>query len=160
MGLDMYLTKKKYVGAMYDFRNVTGTIDIKIGDKKLPINFSKVSYIEEQIAYWRKANAIHKWFVDNVQEGNDDCREYYVTLDQLKSLRNLCYEVISNREDLTKVAELLPTQSGFFFGGTEFDEWYFNEIEYTISMLDEEINEEEQSRENGISNEFYYQSSW
>ena len=27
MGLDMYLSKKNYVGAMYDFLNVKGTID-------------------------------------------------------------------------------------------------------------------------------------
>ena len=30
-------------------------------------------YEDNQIASWRKANAIHKWFVDNVQDGVDDC---------------------------------------------------------------------------------------
>ena len=28
-------------------------------------------YDGDQIASWRKANAIHKWFVDNVQDGVD-----------------------------------------------------------------------------------------
>jgi hypothetical protein len=73
MGLDMFLSRKKYVGAEYEHRKVTGNISIKIGDKELPIDFNKVSYIEESVAYWRKQNAIHKWFVDKVQSGNDDC---------------------------------------------------------------------------------------
>ena len=25
-----------------------------------------VFYIKQEVAYWRKANAIHKWFVDNI----------------------------------------------------------------------------------------------
>ena len=27
----------------------------------------------EEVGYWRKANAIHGWFVRNVQNGKDDC---------------------------------------------------------------------------------------
>ena len=37
----------------------------------------------EEVGYWRKANQIHKWFVDNVQDGVDDCGEYKVTKEQL-----------------------------------------------------------------------------
>ena len=36
MGLDMYLTKRVYVGANYEFRNVTGKINIKINGEQLP----------------------------------------------------------------------------------------------------------------------------
>ena len=45
---------------------------------------------DTEIIYWRKANAIHKWFVENVQEGVDDCGEYEVTVEQLTELRDLC----------------------------------------------------------------------
>ena len=45
---------------------------------------------EHEVMYWRKANAIHKWFVDNVQGGEDDCREYPVSNDQLIELRDTC----------------------------------------------------------------------
>ena len=31
------------------------------------------SRIIEQVGYWRKANQIHNWFVENVQDGEDDC---------------------------------------------------------------------------------------
>jgi len=152
MGLGMYLTRRKYVGAKWEHRNVNGKIEIKIGDKELPVDFKKVSYIIEDVGYWRKANEIHKWFVDNVQNGVDDCKEYYVELDKLQELLNLCKEVY---KEPTRAKELLPVQ-----GSYEYNEWYFQDIKSTIDMLEELIQEEMKSRDNGIYNEIYYQASW
>lgn len=42
-------------------------------------------------------------------------------------------EVIVNAE---QVAELLPTQSGFFFGGTGYDGYYMRDIDNTIKILE------------------------
>lgn len=157
MGLDMFLSRKKYVGAEYEHRKVTGNISIKIGDKELPIDFNKVSYIDESVAYWRKQNAIHKWFVDKVQSGNDDCGYYYVSTEDLKELLDLCKEV---KENPTKASELLPTTSGFFFGGTDYDEWYFEGINYTIKTIEELLKQEDEYNSLGFWSEFEYHSSW
>lgn len=157
MGLDMYLTRKKYIGAQYEHRNVKGVIYITIGEKQIPIDFKKVGYIEEEVGYWRKANAIHKWFVDNVQKRVDDCREYYVSLEKLKELLDICEKVDKHHD---KASELLPTQDGFFFGDTEYDEWYFKDIENTIKMLKDIIKEEEEMNEQHFYSDFYYSSSW
>ena len=53
--------------------------------------------IVENVGYWRKANAIHKWFVDNVQDGIDDC-DYHneVTKEILEDLLDTCEKVIAN----------------------------------------------------------------
>ncbi len=40
-------------------------------------------------------------------------------------LLEVCKQVAA---DPSKAEELLPTQSGFFFGGTEYDEYYMNSI--------------------------------
>lgn len=157
MGLDMYLKRKKYVGAQYEHRNVTGSISIKIGDKELPIDFKKVSYIEEAVCYWRKANAIHKWFVENVQKNVDDCGDYYVETEQLKELLELCKQV---KDNPTQANELLPTTSGFFFGSTEYDEWYFEDINETIKKIEKILEEEEELNKLGFYSEFEYHSSW
>ena len=168
----MYLSRKKYIGANYEHRNVTGKIEIKIGDKEIPIKFDKVSYIEEQVGYWRKANAIHKWFVDNVQNGEDNCKSYYVSQEDLEKLLNLCKEVkekaimkegkIQNGstlkdgiweptmvegkyiENAEEIEALLPTTSGFFFGSTTYDEWYMYNVDNTIRMLEEILEEEKE----------------
>lgn len=62
----MYLNKKKYISS-----SNRGNLDISGVEG---INPEKVKEITEEVGYWRKANAIHGWFVDNVQKGNDDCK--------------------------------------------------------------------------------------
>lgn len=87
--------------------------------------------VEVTCAYWRKANQVHAWFVNNVQGGNDNCGEYYVSQDKLKELRDLCQKALDNRDP-----NLLPPQDGFFFGGTDIDEWYWQDLKNTIAQLD------------------------
>lgn len=96
---------------------------------------------------WRKSNMIHKWFVDNVQNGNDDCNDYPVTIDNLKELISVIDEIlgITIKEkivhslkdgfDKEKAEELLPTQSGFFFGSTDYDEYYLEDLKRTQKVL-------------------------
>jgi hypothetical protein len=149
MGLDMTLTKKIYVGGNYEHNGITGDINLFKHNEKIKIDLSKVTYIEEEIGCWRKANAIHKWFVDNIQNGEDDCKDYYVDREQMKELLELVNQVL---EDHSKAEDLLPTQSGFFFGGYDYDEWYFDELTDTKEILENALKEDD--------GEFYYSSSW
>ena len=86
-----------------------------------------------ELAYWRKANAIHGWFVKNVQEGKDDCGEYYVSLDKLKELKKTCEKVL---EDVRLAEDVLPATKGFFFGDYRYDEYYERDLERTVEVLD------------------------
>jgi hypothetical protein len=104
-----------------------------------------------QVGYWRKENAIHKWFVDNVQDGEDNCAEYFVGREQLEELKELCEKVLA---DHSLAEELLPTQEGFFFGSTEFDEWYFTGLRDTVEIVKLCLSPEYENWE------FTYQSSW
>jgi len=150
MGLDMYLYAKRYVSSYSP------------GDKALREELDKLTEmtggleIQEvscEAMYWRKANAIHDWFVKNVQEGVDNCASHYVPKDKLKQLLDLCKEVMANKG---RACELLPTTSGFFFGSTDYDEYYFQDIESTVSRLEKLLNNPE------IMDyyDFQYQSSW
>lgn len=51
---------------------------------------------KEQIMYWRKAKQIHNWFVENVQNGNDNGGEYTVTKIDLKQLLSFCEIVVES----------------------------------------------------------------
>ena len=188
MGLDMYLIRKKYIGAKYEHRNVTGKIEIKIDGKTIPIEFNRISYIEEDVGYWRKANHIHKWFVDNVQDGVDDCGHYEVYTSNLKDLLEVCKKVrdtailkkgkvlVGKRYENGKleeiyedgeyivngdeIADILPTEEGFFFGSTDYDEWYMKDIIYTINTIEKLLKEEEELNKLGFYSDFEYHSSW
>lgn len=181
MGLDQYLVGKIYIGANYEHNNAKGEIKISINGKPIDIPLNKITYIELNMGYWRKANSIHAFFVNEVQEGEDDCKQYYVGWETLEKLRDICNRIlnesiveegfIKNGESLvngewepnlemgkyivnTELAEkLLPTQSGFFFGSTDYDEYYIQDLKDTIEI----IKECEKYKDNY---EFYYESSW
>ena len=53
-----------------------------------------------EIGYWRKANAIHKYFVDTLQDGDDDQRESPV---DLKTFEDLFEKVSAIREEYIKI---------------------------------------------------------
>ena len=162
MGLDMYLTGKQYVST-YDYNEKDVVLQKTLQSTLAKIHKEQdrqvipyqVQYIEYKIMQWRKANQIHKWFVDNVQDGEDDCREYYVDEEQCKELLRLCNIVIDNRGNLKKTQETLPPQSGFFFGSTEVDEYYYEDIKETAialkAVLDSDLH---------ANLEIYYSSSW
>ena len=49
--------------------------------------------------------------------------------------------------------ELLPTTSGFFFGSTEYDDWYLDHLRHTVKVLEEELKETKDGW-------YSYQASW
>lgn len=158
MGLDMYLRKQWYVGAHFKHREVTATGSIAVGSDTLGIDFSRVNTITENVAYWRKANQIHGWFVTNVQDGKDDCGEYYVEFAALMELKKLCEKILALQESGRAeeagelIADKLPPCEGFFFGSSEVDEYYFGDLVETVAQL------------TGLTDDkhagYYYQSSW
>lgn len=157
MGLDSYLYKKNYVRqgewVKPEFRT---EVEVKTGgeiDKN--IKPERIRYIVEEVAYWRKANQIHNWFVQNVQNGVDECQNSYVSREKLEELLDVCNKVIEdfNQTGGIKASELLPTGSGFFFGSTEYDEWYFKDVTNTIEYLTEILEDES-------ADEFEYYASW
>jgi hypothetical protein len=103
----------------------------------------------ETKVYWRKANAIHAYIMDNHAEG-DDCTHVELDRFSIRVLRNRCLDVLSDRG---LAQELLPTQSGFFFGSTEYDEDYFEELERTENELTEVLRD-------GTWDYLEYQASW
>tara|TARA_Y100000389_G_C17260538_1_gene412789 strand:- start:171 stop:638 length:468 start_codon:yes stop_codon:yes gene_type:complete len=155
MGLDMYLSKRTYV-KNWDFHRPEErhSITVRKNDKKRKdIKSKRISYIIEEVMVWRKANHIHSWFVDNCQEGIDKCQESYVSREKLEELAALCEQVVKSKD-----VSLLKTQSGFFFGSTEYDEYYFEDCKETAKVLRELLAEK--TEEGNFEGEFYYKSSW
>ena len=138
----------------------------------------------EEVAYWRKANAIHGWF-ERKYGGIENCADYPVTKEDLEELRSLCEHVFAE----TKIApgkvkngeryndktnkwepiyedgkvilnpevaeELLPSQAGFFFGSTEYDQYYLEDLENTIEQIDNILQTTDFDRE-----EVVYSAWW
>jgi hypothetical protein len=152
MGLDMYLSAKRYLYRDAD-EPISDGINELLG---IPSDKSKrfhgASFVAKEVSIeamgWRKANAIHGWFVENCQDGKDECQESYVPREKLQELVELCQEALDNPD-----AEVLEPTAGFFFGSYEKDEWYYQDLKNTIEGI-------ERALELPTSFEFYYQASW
>jgi hypothetical protein len=150
MGLDMYLNARSSVNA-YDSEDSQQKALQQV--PFIAATGMRVTGITYRAMYWRKANAIHKWFVDNVQDGVDDCGEYEVSVTDLQALRDTCLEVLREKG---KAGELLPPSAGFFFGTTDITDYYFDDLRDTGEAMDRALALAQRDR--WIS--FTYQSSW
>ena len=154
MGLDMYLSAKKYMSKYFD-KNDTDkikTINEIFGVEGLEDEDYGAQEVTFRVGYWRKANAIHDWFVRECQEGRDECQETWVSREQLQTLANLCKEVVATPD---KAEDLLPTRAGFFFGDTAYDDWYIDNLNYTAERIEKILKDPAFEKA-----DFYYQSSW
>lgn len=111
------------------------------------------SILDCEIVYWRKANAVHRWFCYTLPSGVGNCEHVPITGDHCAQLLHRCWRI---SEDPSLAGELLPTQSGFFFGGTEYDTWYYDQVESTIKQLLHLFDYVNKTP----SCELYYEASW
>lgn len=145
MGLDMYLRGKRYLfDKEVEEHSFDDVLKFTGGRKPKEITF--------MLGYWRKANAIHNWFVENVQDEEDDCEEYLVQFSELVKLRDDCKEALDNKNP-----DILEPVSGFFFGSTATDDWYWEEIKKTYELMVELCQDPDIACGNI---DVYYQSSW
>ena len=164
MGLDMNLYQNIYYGGKWRAKGKHSephTLQLS-GEfaKKHDIKNDDITEIVKEVAYWRKANAIHRWFIkDCSNDGIDNCKPLEVSWEHIEELHNLCVLVATHYEngELNKCAELLPPQSGFFFGDTDINEWYYEDVKYTIGVLAPYLNLD---RDLMLYNNFTYHASW
>ena len=181
MGLDMYLSKKTYV-KQWSHRQPEDQFEVSVkrGGNDYPnIKPERVSYVIEELMYWRKANQIHGWFCNNTEELVADVR-YYVTKTDLEVLLETCKTVLSILEKAPKktkqvvagwkngeqymedvevydndvLQDILPPTQGFFFGSDTIDDYYKEDIVNTMNFLQEELSTSDDDAE------YEYYASW
>ena len=161
MGLDMYLKANKYVSG-HDFNKdeekaLYRQILKAVGTEDLVTSDSPGISVSTTVAYWRKANAIHSWFVQNLANGVDECQEVYVTAEDLEKLIAECQAALDlyKAGKIEEAGERMQPASGFFFGSTKVDEWWASDLKETIKQLTPLIDPEVSKKF-----DFHYQASW
>lgn len=166
MGLDMYLNVSERIES-HDYskgysettrtenpkyNTIVETVGMKVRD-----NIAASVTVEYTAIYWRKANQIHNWFVSTLANGIDECQRIPVPRDNLVALHDRCGVLLDTRSNELAV-DLLPPTSGFFFGSTDIDEWYWQDVEETHKQLTELLDEI--TEENKWNYSIEYQASW
>lgn len=157
MGLDMYLSAEKYISGYRDAPMRDAVLE-SIGSHP-PIQSDGAATVNVSVAYWRKANAIHNWFVETLQDGEDKCEKVFVPVQSMTELVSICEWLLVNR-DPEQAAEELPTTDGFFFGSTDYDDCYWDGLEETVAQLKPLIDWIQSDEANVLVWDFYYQASW
>lgn len=182
MGLDMYLEVSRNVyNSSYSPSEEYEALQSFINDNmvgsplKLDRDSFQVAGVNMQVACWRKANAIHNWFVENCQGGVDECQETHIEVEQLEELISNCSEVLellnpyygAGEEEASipdevreSVEEILTPTSGFFFGSTDIDAWFYDDVKYTHDRLDEIVKWVNSEQRDKRFWNITYQSSW
>lgn len=160
MGLDMHLYAEKFLGQSMDKTNSYDQIKKIAGMDNLPTSEFANVVVKSMVGYWRKANAIHGWIITHCADGEDNCRSIELNKDQLENLRKDClvglanpdrkFQIQSDRviyqlcdylnglsEPITKSNYINPIEptEGFFFGSNELDDYYYNQLEYTVDLI-------------------------
>lgn len=151
----MYVTAKRYLSEYGDNGDQEKIAAIQ---KHFPemAGLGCVQQVEVESMYWRKANAIHRWFVDNVQDGKDNCQESYLDSKDLYALQSACVAVL---KDPSQAETLLPARNGFFFGGIDYDEGYMDDVRRTLDWLNKVLVKG--ALDDKLKQwSFYYQASW
>ena len=175
MGLDMYFegtySTRAFTERSLDKTKVAldpsfeSTLE-SIGFENAPMEFTNWNYysVNIPIAYWRKVNCIHNWFVENVQGGNDNCDRHYVSDEKIKELIKEIDNILSEDDPKTKLAKAkanLPNTTGCFFGSQEYDKYYFEDLKYTKERMQACLDWQNKMAGTGkCFDSFYYQSSW
>ena len=142
MGLDMYLERANR-------EELNGWDNLTEEERERSFGMSPWN----EVCYWRKANQIRNWFVENCgypEDGN--CEEIEVSKEDLENLVDTCRKVINNPK-LAK--DLLPRSSGFFYGSQEYDEWYFEDLEDTVSACERIIRDTDWEKEKVIYTDWW-----
>lgn len=162
MGLDMYFTvRKSSYKAFHGFEAEKGVEDKTeypenlntfkdyILNRSFRCTETKVDYL---IGYFRKFNALHGYIVEHYGNGIDECQDIYLRKEDVEEMKSVLARIL---RDHTKAPDLMPSCSGFFFGSTEYDSYYYKDVQdaYDLfNMILDNIN----------FDEYYlvYQASW
>lgn len=144
MGLDMYLYERHYLTSRGTKKGYTKSNQLTI---KVPKEYGStelvkkklknVKHIDCEVGYWRKANAIHQYFLDKCGNGHDNGVDLFPSNADLLELKQICLELLGyyGKKFQQKAAELLPTIDGFFWGSTEYDKYYRADLRNTVKII-------------------------
>ena len=98
-------------------------------------NFKSVQAVTQyQIGYFRKFNALHGYIVKTFANGIDNCQDIILYKEDVEQIKKVLDDVLkANTEEQAR--EILPIQSRFFFGETDYDEFYFQDVKDAAGLM-------------------------
>ena len=97
MGLDIYISKKTFIGAMFHASGVDGIISLTKRGKQIPIKLQRVAYVIEDIYHGHKTHWLHSWLNRELPEVLGNAEEREIDGDVMDRLHRVCIEILAHR---------------------------------------------------------------
>lgn len=110
MGLDMYLTGRRYNRKW----NTDSNGEVTPASRPIVDGFPIKENLLE-MGYWRKHHHLHGYIIDTFAGGEDDCQPIELAPDDLNQIADVLERFADN-------PSAMPATEGFFFGNGD-DEW-------------------------------------
>lgn len=138
-----YIKMIKELSRLYNYAWMLSNVGVKenyAGGYSITYNVVPLSTFESEIpkliegyylqydAYFRKVNFLFAYFSPKMVE---DCYSS-VTLEDVNDLISKCERILSNE---VKGEDTLPTQAGFFFGSTDYDDYYYYDVKDCLKQM-------------------------
>ena len=123
---------RKIIAKNYDFKISPYTKKVlPLDELKAKMEETIEMHYEPYDAYFRKVNFVFHYFDETIKKMHDQWFSF-ATAEDIDDLIWRCEQVL---KDHNKAHELLPTQSGFFFGSTDYDDWYFDDVKDCLRQM-------------------------
>ena len=97
MGLDIYLSKKTFIGAMFKSQAITGSISLFKRGKKIPVKLERLTYVIEDIFHGSKTHWLHNWLNTELPEYLGNAEDQEISEDLMDRLHQACIDVLAHR---------------------------------------------------------------
>ena len=97
MGLDIYFSKKTFIGAKYKSQAITGSISLFKRGKKIPVRLERLTYVIEDIFHGSKTHWLHNWLNTELPEYLGNAEDQEISEDLMDRLHDACVEVLRHR---------------------------------------------------------------
>ena len=154
MGLDIYISKKTFIGAMFHASGIGGVISITKRGNQIPIKLQRVAYVIENIYHGSKTHWLHNWLNRELPEELMNAKGCEISEDVMDRLHRVCIEILEHRNspDLREICreklhcDLKPEID------KEALELFLDEVEELATATD--------PSEKTADAEFYVSASW
>ena len=93
-------------------------------------NFDLAHYFVQESAYFRKVNFLYKYYSEIMKD--ESC---IVSKQDIEELIKTCENVLSHIGNVDYAIENLPTTGGFFFGSTEYNNYYWEDVNDCLNQM-------------------------
>ena len=122
---------KPIIAANYDFKIDRYTEGVMAyDDLKAALDKEVEMHYEQYDAYFRKVNFLFAYF-ENKGKMLDQWFAF-VDKEDVDDIIEKCELVLSHKEQANT---LLPTQAGFFFGSTDYNDWYYSDVKDCLRQM-------------------------